>query len=142
MANKIEIIGLKDLMKAFDGLPKEIGPSVIRNIARKPANKVTSIARSLFKFIKTGYSKRTIGVKRVKDRMQPYLEVGIKGRSLVPIFIKGAKGRKRKSGAKTGDIKPIGNIITEAADKGLMLNKEMAVDLSKHIARSLKRYIK
>lgn len=138
---KVEILGLRELQNAFKGLPKELEASVIRNVARKPANKIVSLARKMFKLRKTGATKRTFGILKVKDLKQKFLEIGIKGRSLAWIFMQGATGRKKKSGASTGDIKPIGNVIQEAAgslDK--VATKEMSVDLTKIIARGLRKY--
>lgn len=140
--NNIEIQGLDQLVKALSGLPKEVGPSVVRNIARKPANRIVSAIRKLFPFKKTGATKRTFGIKRVKDRLQMFLEVGIKGRSLAPIFIMGAKDRKKKSGAETGDIPAIGNIVKEGAENALGADKELQIDIARHIEKSLKKYLK
>jgi hypothetical protein len=138
----IEIQGLIELRKAFENVPKEVEASVIRNIARKPANKIVALARKKFKFKKSGITKRSFGVLRVKDRKQKFLEVGIKGRSLAWIFMQGASNRKKKStGAKTGDIKPLGNLIQEAAGSlGSSITREMSVDLTKTIAKAIKKY--
>lgn len=140
--NGIEIEGLQELRKAFNGLPKELEASVIRNIARKPANKIVSLARRLFRFKLTGFTKRSFGILKVKDRRQMFIEVGVKGRSLAWIFMQGAFNRRKKTtGAKTGDIKPIGNVIEEAAGNlDTAILKEMSVDITKIIAKGLKRY--
>jgi hypothetical protein len=142
MANKIEIKGLSELIKAFDGLPRDVAPSVVRNIARKPANRIVSMIRKLFPFKKTGATKRSFGIKKVKNRLQMFLEVGIKGRSLAPIFIMGAKDRRRKSGAETGSIPSIGNIVEEGAEKAIGVSKELEIDLSKHIEKSLRKHLR
>jgi hypothetical protein len=141
--SKIEIQGLDELRKAFKNVPEELEASVIRAIARKPGNKIVSLARKLFKPKDTGVTKRTFGILRVKDNKQKFIEIGIKGRSLAWIFMQGAFNRKKKSGASTGDIKPIGNVIQEAAGKlESAVTKDIAVDLNKTIARGLKRYIR
>jgi hypothetical protein len=142
MPNVIEIKGLKELMQAFKEMPKEVGPSVVRSIARKPANKVASIIRSLFPFKNTGKTKRSFGIRRVKSTLQMFLEVGIKGKSLAYIFIAGAKDRRKKSGASTGNIEPLGNIVEKAAEMAVGIPKEMEVELSKVIAKAFKRYSK
>lgn len=138
----IEVDGIKELSAAFSHLPEEVNASVIRNIARKPANKIVSLARKKFKFKKSGMTKRSFGVLKVRDRRQKFLEVGIKGRSLAWIFMQGAYDRKKKTtGSKTGDIKPIGNVIQEAAGSlDTMIMKEMSVDLTKVIAKAIKKY--
>lgn len=137
----IEIEGLTELRKAFENVPKEVEASVIRNIARKICNKIVSLARKLFTIKKTGFTKRSFGILKVKDRNQKFLEVGVKGRSLAWIFMIGAKDREKKSGAETGDIKPLGNVIQEAG--GRLENsgvREMKVDLTKTIMKAFKRY--
>lgn len=139
----IELEGLDELRRAFKNVPKELEASVIRNIARKPGNKIVSLARKLFTPKDTGVTKRTFGILRVKERTQMFIEIGIKGRSLAWIFMQGAFNRKKKSGASTGDIKPIGNVIQEAAGKlDSTVSKEMAVNLNKVIARGLKKYLR
>lgn len=138
----IEIEGIAELRKAFSNVPKEVEASVIRNIARKPANRIVSMARKLFKFKKSGFTKRSFGVLKVRDAKQKFLEVGIKGRSLAWIFMQGAYSRKKKStGAETGDIAPIGNVIQDAAGNlGSSVTKEMSIDLTKTIAKAIKKY--
>lgn len=138
----IELQGLEPLLKAFKNMPDDVGPSVIRNIARKPANRIVSLARKLFTLKDTGVTKRTFGILKVKDKRQKFLEIGVKGRSLAWIFMLGAKDRKKDStGAETGDIKPIGNVIWKAADSlGGSATKEIAVDLNKILARSFRKY--
>jgi len=146
MANKIkgiEIVGLDPLLKAFKGLPKEFSGSIVRNIARKPANRIISTARHLFPS-DSGVTKRSLGILKVKDHKQMFIELGIKGRSLAYIFMFW-KGRERhkKSGASTGEISSPGNVIFRAADQiGNRVMKELTVDLTKVMARGLKRYIK
>jgi hypothetical protein len=135
----IELVGLEPLQKAFAGLPKELEASVIRNIARKPGNKVVSLARKLFTRKDTGASKRSITVLPVKDREQRFIEIGIKGRSLAYIwmFFRGGDRKGR------GSIIPVGNVMEEAADKlqGLV-TREMSVNINRIIARGLKRYLR
>lgn len=139
----IEIQGLEPLTKALRNLPQEVEASVIRNVARKPANKIVSLARKLFTVKVTGVTKRSFGILKVKDKKQRFLEIGVKGKSLAWIFMQGAFGRRKKSGASTGDIEPIGNVFQKAAGSlGDTSMKEMSVDISKVIAKGLKRYVK
>lgn len=139
----IELQGLDELQKAFKNMPEELNASVIQNIARKPGNKIVSYARKLFTPKATGATKRTFGILRVKDRLQKYIEVGIKGRSLAWVFMLGAPNRKRRSGSSTGSIQPIGNVIQEAAGSlESAVTKEMSIDLSKVIAKVIKKYTK
>jgi hypothetical protein len=136
----IEIKGLDELIKGLENVPKEVTPSVIRNIARKPANKVVSAARKLFPYKDTGRTKRSFGILRVVDRMQKFVEVGVKGRSLAWIFMLGASDREKASGARTGDIKPIGNILEDAAGQSTEVTAEISVDLTRVIEKAIKRY--
>jgi hypothetical protein len=141
--SKIEIQGLDELQRAFKNVPQELEASVIRTIARKPANKIVSLARKLFKPKDSGATKRSFGILKVQDRRQKFIEIGVKGRSLAWIFMLGAYGRKKKSGANTGDIKPIGNVIQEAAGKlDETVSKEMVVDINKVIVRGLRKYLR
>lgn len=141
--SKIEIQGLKELQNALKGLPRELEASVVRNVARKPANKIVSLARKMFPHKNTGATKRSFGILKVKDAAQRFLEIGIKGRSLAWIFMLGSRPREKKSGAKTGSISPVGNLVQEAAGNlGSSVTKEMSVDLTKVIARGLRRYLK
>jgi ethanolamine utilization microcompartment shell protein EutL len=140
----IQIEGLEELQRAFKNVPEEVNASVIRNIARKPANKVVSLARKMFTIKKSGASKRSLGILKVKNNKQKFIEIGIKGRSLAYIFMfwKGME-RKKKSGASTGEIKPVGNVIQEAAGQlQSQVNKEISVDITKVIAKAIKRYAK
>jgi hypothetical protein len=141
--SKIEIQGLGELQKALSNLPQEIEASVVRNIAKKPGNRVVSLARRLFTPKKTGVTKRSFGILKIKDSKQMFIEIGVKGRSLAWIFLSGTHGRKKKSGARTGDIKAIGNVFQEAAGQlDTSVTKEMSVELSKVIAKGLKKYLK
>lgn len=136
----IEIQGMQQLTKMLDGMDKELSASVIRNVARKPANRVVSTARKLFPYRKTGTTKRTFGILKLANKAQRYLEIGVKGRSLAWIFMSGATNRKqKKTGRETGDIKPIGNILFDAAEQSQGITKEIAVDLNKVIAKYINR---
>ena len=145
MASKvkgIQIEGLDQFRKAFKGLPSELEASVIRNIARKPSNKIVSLARKLFTRKDTGVTKRTIGILKVRDRRHRFLEIGVRGKSLAWIHMLGAYNRKKKDGSETGDIKPLGNVIEKAANQLAGLTKEFAVDINKVIVKGLKKYLR
>jgi hypothetical protein len=137
----IEVIGIKELNNVLLGIPDAVAPSITRNILRKPANKIVSQARKDFKIKDTGATKRSIGLLKVRDRKQRFIEIGIKGRSLAWIFMLGAKNRKKRSGANTGSIKAIGNVIQIAAEKIKSQVMEMiAADHSKTIEKVLKKH--
>jgi hypothetical protein len=139
----IEIEGLTELRKALENVPKEVEASVIRNIARKICNKIVSLARKLFTIKVTGFTKRSFGILKVRNRKQTFMEVGVKGRSLAWIFMHGAKDREKKSGAETGDIKPIGNVIQKAAGKLENASiREIKVDITKTIFKAIRKYKK
>jgi hypothetical protein len=143
--SKVELVGLDGLLRAFRKMPEEVGASTVRNIARKPANKIVSLARKLFTVKKSGASKRSIGILKVKNLKQMYIEIGIKGRSLANIFMfwKGIERHKDSTGASTGEIDGVGNVVQEAAGQlGDMATKEIAVDITKNLAKTLKRYSK
>ena len=136
----IEIQGMDELVKMLDGMDKELSASVIRNVARKPANRVVAAARRLFPYRKSGATKRTFGILKINNKGQRFLEVGVKGRSLAWIFMSGAKNRKhKKTGKQTGDIKPIGNILWDAASQSQEATKEIATDINKVISKYINR---
>jgi hypothetical protein len=140
----IQIEGLEELQKAFKGLPAELEASVIRNVARKPANRIVSLARQMFTPKDTGKTKRSIAILRVKDLKQRFIEIGIKGRSLAYIYFFGGGERyKYSTGTSTGKIKPTGNVVEKAADQlASSITKEFQVDITKVIEKGLKKYLK
>lgn len=84
---KIEIQGLSEFNRFLSTtVPNEVRPSIIRGIARKPALKAVHEARRLQPVGDTGQMARTIGILRVKDPRQTWVEVGYKGRSKGHIF--------------------------------------------------------
>lgn len=137
----IEIQGIEELRKAFANVPKEIEASVIRNIARKPGNKIISLARHLLP-ANTGQSARSLGFLKISDPKQTFIELGIKGRSLAYIFMFWKdKERFKDSGASTGRISSPGNVIDRAARQ--LQNstiREMKIDITRTIAKAFKRY--
>lgn len=139
----IEIEGLDPLLKALDGLPSDLSASVIRNVSRRPANRIVSLARKMFTFKVTGKTKRSFGILKVQSNQQRFVEVGVKGHSLAWIFMHGTVERRWKNGKSTGRIEPLGNLLFKALNSiGDRAVKEMKVDLSKVIARSLRRHLR
>ncbi len=139
----VKIEGLEPLMRAFEGLPNEFKASVVRNIARKPAGRIVTLARRLFTPKDTGATKRTFAILPVKNLSQMFLEIGVKGRSLAWIFMKGATSRQKSSGAKTGTIEPLGMVHEQAAEQiGQRVTKEYTVDLNKIIVKYWKRHLR
>jgi hypothetical protein len=138
----IELVGMEELQKALRNLPGEMEPSLIRNVARKPGSRIISTARKLFTRKDTGASKRSLAILPVKDKSQRFIELGVKGRSLAFIwmFWKG-KPREKKSGASTGEITPLGNVVEEAASQvGSSVVKELEVNLNSLMKRILRKY--
>jgi hypothetical protein len=143
--SEIKIEGLEELQKAFKNLPQELEASVIRNIAKRPANRIVSKARELASYLLPfRNSKRAFAILPIKDNKQKFVEVGIKGRSLAYIFMfsRGVE-RHKGSGSSTGTIKSVGNLIQRAAGElEADGTREMNVELSKVIAKAFKRYVK
>lgn len=84
---KIEIQGLSEFNRFLSTtVPDEVRPSIIRGIARKPALRAVQEARRLQPIGETGVTARTIGILRVANPRQTWVEVGYKGRSLGHIF--------------------------------------------------------
>lgn len=134
---KVEIIGLDKLQRALRGLPVEVRAPVLRDIARKPAGRAASLARQLFPYGDSGATIRTIGVTKVRDQRQTFVEVGFRGRSLGYIYISGSTIHRRLRGTIKGTpwlFERAGNML-----KG-SLKKDLNIDLSKVIARYLRRY--
>jgi hypothetical protein len=139
MAATVEIQGLDKLKGVFDRLPKELSASIIRNIARKASVPIIKEARHLVPQ-DTGVTARSIGVLKVRHQLQPYVEVGFKGRSLGPIYLVGAQNRRKRSGASTGSVDKIPNPFHRAADSaGEQTKREMKLDIGKVIARYFRR---
>lgn len=139
MAATVEIQGLDKLQETFRMLPSELRPVILQAVARKAATPIVREARHLVPQ-DTGKTAKSVGVLRVRNRMQPYVEVGFKGKSLGYIYLTGAKNRHTKKGAYRGDIEKIPNPFHRAADHvGENVKKEMNLDLSKVIARALRK---
>lgn len=136
MAN-IEIIGVDKFKRALNSLPGEIRPMICRGVATKPAQRAAAVARRLQPIGSTGQTARTIGVLRVKNSNQPFVEVNYKGRSLGHIYTSGETITR----SKRGTIKGFPNIFHKAGDeiRG-SAQKEMNIDLTKILVRGLKKY--
>jgi hypothetical protein len=139
MAATVELIGLDKLKDTFKQLPKELRPILIQNVARKVSTPIVREARHLVPQL-TGRTAKSIGVLKVKNKMQPYVEVGFKGKSLGFIYLVGAPMRKKKSGASTGSIQRIPNPFHRAADRvGAGVKREFNADIGRVIGKYLKR---
>lgn len=133
----VEIQGLDRLKGAFMNMPNEMRPYVLRDIAKKPANRAASRARQLQPIGESGVTARTIGLLRVKNSAQPYVEVGYRGRSLGHIFL----SRDRITRFKRGTIKGFPWLFKRAGQElGDSMRKEMKVDLTRVFIRGFKKY--
>jgi hypothetical protein len=134
---KVEIIGLENLKAALKSLPLEMRAPTLRAIATKPAQRAAAIARALFPYGKSGRTARTIGVMKVRDKRQPYVEVGFRGQSLGYIYVsKNVVTRKKR-----GSVKGVPWLFHRSGDRieGGTKN-ELKVNLTRVMARQLKRY--
>ncbi len=137
MANgKVEIIGLDKLQRMLATLAPELKPPVLREIARKPAQRAASIARNLFPYGSTDKTTRSIGTLKVKNSKQTFVQVGFRGRSKGYIFIsKDVIHRKNR-----GSIKGTPWLFHRAGDLiGSIGKSELKADISKVIARHFRK---
>ena len=133
----VEIQGLDRLNAVFKNMPNEMRPYVLRAIATKPAQRAALRARQLQPIGNSGVTARTIGIRRVKNTSQPFVEVGYRGRSLGHIFA----SRDRITRFKRGTIKGFPWIFKRAGQElGDSMRKEMNVDLTKVFVRGFKKY--
>lgn len=134
---KVEIVGLGKLQQALSrGLPSDLTPYVLREIARKPAQSASRVARDYMPIGDTGATGRTIGVRKVANAKQTFVEVGFRGRSLGHIYISGEtitrKGR--------GTVKGFPWLFRKTGEAVKVSGKaELKMDMSKLIARGLKK---
>ena len=133
---KIEIQGLDRLKAALRSLPKDLQPAVLRDIARKPAMRASAVARQLQPIGDTGATGRTIGVRKVSNPRQTFVEVGYRGRSLGHIYMSGPTITRRKRGTVKGFpwLFKVTGEQTRASGKSML-----KADISKVIGRSLRR---
>jgi hypothetical protein len=132
---KVEIVGLDKLKMVFGSMREEMRPYVLRDLARKPATRAASIARTLQPIGDTGATAKTIGVLRVKDNRQPYVEVDYRGRSLGHIYTSGQTITRKNRGT----IKGFPKLFTRAGDQIKERGKaEMERDVTKVFVRAFR----
>lgn len=137
MARDIEIVGLAELDRALRGVVNDdMRPMVIREIARKPAQKAVIVARRIQPIGDTGKTAQTIGILRVKNARQNFVEVGYRGRSLGHIYTS-AESIVRY---KRGTIKGFPSIFKQAGEQiGDVIRKDLRVDLTSVFVRGMRR---
>jgi hypothetical protein len=138
---KIEIQGLQDFNRFLQTqVPDEVRPMIIRNIARKPALKAVQEARRLQPIGDTGVTARTIGILKVRDQKQTWVEVGYKGRSLGHIFTTPKKQVQWVVRQKRGRIKTFMWLFQRAGDniQGIAM-RDMKNDITNVLVRAFKR---
>ncbi len=135
--SKIEIVGLDTFRRALNSLPSEVRPPVLRDLARKPATRAANEARRLQPIGNTGQTARTIGIQKVRNSKQPYVEVGYRGRSLGNIYTSGETITRHGRGT----IKGFPQLFHRAGD--LVLSSalsEMKIDITKVLVRGMRKY--
>jgi hypothetical protein len=138
---KIEIQGLAEFNRFLQTqVPDEVRPLVIRGIARKPALKAVQEARRLQPIGDTGVTARTIGILKVRDQKQTWVEVGYKGRSLGHIFTTPKKQIQWVVRQKRGRIKTFMWLFQRAGDniQGIAM-RDMKNDITNVLVRAFKR---
>lgn len=132
----IEIQGLDKLRHALSrGLPSDMQPAILRDISRKPASLAASIARQLQPIADTGATARTIGLRRVTNPKQTYVEVGYRGRSLGHIYMSAPIIHRR-----TGSLKGFPWLFRKTGEQVRSSGKrELKTDIGKLIGRSLRK---
>lgn len=134
MAN-IEIIGLSRLKNVLNLVREDMRPMVLRDLARKPALRGGQIARQLQPIGDSGETAKTIGVLRVKNSKQPFVEVGYRGRSLGHIYTSGNTISRKNRGTIKGFpwlFKKAGGQLDASG------RAEMKADLTKVFVRAFK----
>lgn len=132
---KVEILGLDRLKGVLNALPNDMRPYLLRDLARKPANRASGIARQLQPIGDTGATAKTIGVIKVKNSKQPFVEVGYRGRSLGHIYISG----ERISRKNRGTVKGFPWLFKKTGDQiGSSARAEMKADVTKVFVRAFK----
>ena len=134
--SSVEIKGLDQLKVALRALPGDLTPYILRDLARKPALKGAQTARVLMPIGDTGATAKTIGIRKVRNAKQTFVEVGFRGRSLGHIYMSG----DRIVRSKRGTVKGFPWLFSRSGDAIKVSGKaEMKVDISKVIARGLKK---
>lgn len=134
---KIEIQGLSEFNQFLrHSLPDEVRPMVIRGIARRPALKAVQEARRLQPIGDTGQTARTIGILRVRNPRQTWVEVGYKGRSLGHIYT----SRPLIVRHKRGTLKGFPWIFQRAGDNIQdVARNDMKQDITNIMVRAFRR---
>lgn len=133
---KVEILGLDKLKSVINQVPNDMRPIVLRDLARKPALRGSRIARDLQPIGDTGETAKTIGVLKVKNSKQPYVEVGYRGRSLGHIYV--SKDVIKR--AKRGSVEGFPWLFKKAGDSLSSSGKaEMRSDITKVFVRAFKK---
>lgn len=132
---KVEIIGLDKIKNVINMVPNDMRPMVLRDLARKPALRGGQIARQLQPIGDTGATAKTIGVLKVKNSKQPFVEVGYRGRSLGHIYTSGESiSRKNR-----GTVKGFPWLFKKAGDQlDASGRAEMKADITKVFVRAFK----
>jgi hypothetical protein len=133
---KVEIIGLDKIKAVFNSLPEDMRPYLLRDLARKPALRGSAAARNLQPIGDTGATAKTIGVLRVKNSKQPFVEVGYRGRSLGHIYTSGQTISRKNRGTVKGFpwlFEKAGDVIRTGA------KAEMKGDITKTFVRAFKK---
>lgn len=134
---KIEIQGLSEFNQFLrTSLPDEVRPIIIRGIARKPALKAVQEARRLQPIGETGETARTIGILRVRNPRQTWVEVGYKGRSLGHIYT----SKNLIYRYKRGTLKGFPWLFQRAGDniQGVAMN-DMKTDITNVLVRAFRK---
>ncbi len=135
--SKIEIMGVDRFRTALNSLPSEVRPLILRQVATKPAQRAAAVARRLQPIGETGRTARTIGIMKVRNGNQPYVEVNYKGRSLGHIYTSGETITR----TKRGTVKGFPNIFHKAGGEiRTSAMREMNVDVTRILVRGLKKF--
>lgn len=133
---KVEILGLDRVKACLSSLSDDMRPYALRDLARKPALRAANIARQMQPIGDTGQTAKTIGILKVKNTKQPYVEVDYRGRSLGHIYTSGETIKR----SKRGTLKGFPRLFTRAGDAIKSSGKaEMKADLTKVFVRAFRK---
>ena len=133
---KVEILGLDKVKACFNSLSDDMRPYALRDLARKPALRAANIARQMQPIGDSGATAKTIGILKVKNTKQPYVEVDYRGRSLGHIYTSGDTiSRKNR-----GTIKGFPRLFTRAGEAiGTSGKADMKADITKVFVRAFRK---
>lgn len=135
MAN-IEILGLDKLKDTIRNVvPTEMRPMLLRELSRKPATKAANIARQLLPIGDTGKTAKTIGILKIRNPKDTWVEVGFRGRSLGHIYMSGNIITRRKR----GQVKGFPWLFRKTGAESMSLRGDMKVDITKVFVRAFKK---